>query len=119
MKYEILAQKDISIAKLKRYVYYIVIEEEVNKQTLSKIFKELDKKNFNEVTVFCFKNRSDFGKAFNLAKLERLKKKGPLLIQRVDITESAVKNIVTKTSFKDKVKSILKGGKDKNGNRNS
>jgi hypothetical protein len=89
MEYEILQENDISYAKTKRYVYYVVPKPNPTDKELISIFNELDKKlkkpfkrGHDEVTVFFFKDKSDFGKMFNLAKLERTKKRGRIIIER-------------------------------------
>lgn len=75
---------EANYANVKRINYRVIVPVGVTDAHLLKIFKELDLKKYDEVTIWCYKSIDEIEqyKPFTIAMLERKSKRAAVQIER-------------------------------------
>ena len=76
--------EEANYSNIKRINYRIIVPDGVTDAHLLRIFKELDLKKYDEVTVWCYKSMNEITQyqPYTVAMLERLRKKTAVRITR-------------------------------------
>lgn len=82
IQYEVITEQDISFLNVKRMTFRVVVEPTATDEQLLQVFSKIDPKDYDDVTMWFYKDRLEATGAYTVAMLERTSKGAKVTVKR-------------------------------------